>query len=100
MDSFVLAVGTRKTLQKMQKEYEDLVSLGIYCPVICPFLQKNFMTGNVRPVSKAEPLFYISEIAEATQCFLERNTTFLSKHSHDIDSIHISDQYTGYVQDT
>lgn len=25
MDSFVLAIGTKKTLQKMQKEYKDLV---------------------------------------------------------------------------
>ena len=26
MDSFVLALGSKKTLQRMQKEYEDLVS--------------------------------------------------------------------------
>ena len=26
MDSYVLAIGTKKSLQKMQKEYEDLVS--------------------------------------------------------------------------
>ena len=29
MDSFVLAVGTKKTLQRMQKEYEDLVCYSV-----------------------------------------------------------------------
>ena len=35
MDSFVLAIGTKKTLQKMQKDYEDLVSMGVVLRWVC-----------------------------------------------------------------
>jgi hypothetical protein len=51
-------------------------------------------------VNKAEPLFFMSEIAEATQGFLnDKVCTFLAKHAAVVESIHITDQYTGYVQD-
>lgn len=85
MDSFVLAIAPKKTLQKMQKDYEDL---------------KNY-TSNIRPVNKAEPLFFTSEIPEATQAFLsDKNCTFLAKYSTIVESVHITDQYTGFVQDS
>ena len=44
MDSFVLAVGQKKALLKMQKEYEDLVSLkniwqtNVFLTIISPSL--------------------------------------------------------------
>ncbi len=34
MDSFVLAIGTKKTLQKMQKDYEDLVCCVYVCVLV------------------------------------------------------------------
>lgn len=86
MDSYVLALGQKKAVQRMQKEYEDLSN---YCPTVRPG-SKN---------SLDETFWVLSEIPEATSAVLSHTTLqFLNKHASAIESLHISDQYTGFVQ--
>lgn len=87
MDSLVFAVGQKKALQKMVKDFQDL---------------HNF-TPNLKPLSRASSsdLFQLSESAEIAGSVLnEKMMAFVAKHSKQIQSIHVTDQYTGMVQDT
>uniref|UniRef100_W8BR42 PAT complex subunit CCDC47 n=1 Tax=Ceratitis capitata TaxID=7213 RepID=W8BR42_CERCA len=87
MDSFVFCVGSRKTITKVFKEYADLNK---YCSL----------------VSKPEDRYKVpagfsvlSEIPEATSAMLEaRIITALNKYQRYIDYIHISDQFSGPIQ--
>ena len=86
MDSFVFAIGHKKALQKMAKEYQDLQSY----------------TANLKPISRGTSveLYQLSESGEVAGCVLsERMMSFIAKHCKEIQSVHISDQYTGMVQD-
>lgn len=85
MDSFVFAVGTKKTITKFFKEYTDLSK---YCK-LCSDDRYNVPAGfNV-----------LSEIPEATSAILEtRIITALNKYQSNIDYIYISDQFSGPIQ--
>ena len=106
MDSYVLALGQKKAVQRMQKEYEDLVSCHHHCSWQTSSEPRFFPQSNycptVRPGSKNsldETFWVLSEIPEATSAVLSHTTLqFLNKHASAIESLHISDQYTGFVQ--
>ena len=87
MDSLVFAVGQKKALQKMAKEYQDL---------------QNY-SSNLKPVTRVSSveLYHLSESGEVTGCVLnDKMMAFITKHYKEIQSVHISDQYTGKIQDT
>ncbi len=67
-----------------------------YCP------QASYCSG-VRPGVKhgLEPsLHLLYEVAEASNIFLsQHNVSILNKHCSSLESLHISDQYTGLLQD-
>jgi len=87
MDTFVFCVGTKKTVTKAFKEYNDLNK---FCTL----------------VSKPEERFrlpngfsLLSEIPEATTIMLEFKTLLaITKYNHLVDYIHISDQFSGPIQ--
>ncbi len=84
MDSCVFACGQKRPLTKLVKEYEDL----------------NRFTPSIKPMTRADGLFLATESGEVTTSILtDRVMAFVSKHAMDILSIHITDQYTGLVQD-
>ncbi|KAM7353825.1 PAT complex subunit CCDC47 [Cochliomyia hominivorax] len=87
MDPFVFCVGSRKTITKAFKEYSDLSK---YCTLVSkPETRYNVPTG----------YSVLSEIPEATSAILEnRVLTALSKYQQFIDYIHISDQFSGPIQ--
>ncbi|KAI8121910.1 hypothetical protein FF38_09649 [Lucilia cuprina] len=87
MDPFVFCVGTKKTITKAFKEYSDLSK---YCTLVSkPETRYNVPTG----------FSVLSEIPEATSAILEnRVITALSKYQQFIDYIHISDQFSGPIQ--
>ncbi|XP_064389373.1 PAT complex subunit CCDC47-like isoform X2 [Halichondria panicea] len=85
MDTLIFACGQKRALTKLVKEYEDLSR---YSP-------------SIKPMARADGLFQATESGEVAASVLsDRIMTFLSKHSHDILSIHITDQYTGITQDS
>ena len=46
-------------------------------------------------------LYLLSEIRDASSLFLsERILALIGKHSDILESMHISDQYTGFIQET
>lgn len=107
MDNFVFCVATRKQATKMFKELNDLVSGFSFAESIHPlinilyFLQSKFCTL----VNKTEEkynipgYFLLSEIAEASSSLLDsRLIAALNKYSHLIEYIHVSDQYSGPIQ--
>jgi len=87
MDSFVFCVASRRTATKLFKETADLSK---YCILVN------------KPEDKYKvPIGFsvLSEIPEATAAMLDsRIITALAKFSNFIDYIHISDQYTGAIQ--
>ncbi len=84
MDSLVFACGQKRALTKLVKEYEDL----------------SRFSPSIKAMGRADGLFQATESGEVTASVLsERIMTFIAKHSHDILSIHITDQFTGLVQD-
>ncbi|XP_075153594.1 PAT complex subunit CCDC47 [Haematobia irritans] len=87
MDPFVFCVGTKKTITKSFKEYADLSK---YCTLVSkPETRYNVPSG----------FSVLSEIPEATSAILEnRIITALSRYQQYIDYIHISDQYSGPIQ--
>jgi len=87
MDSFAFCVGTKKTVTKVFKEYADLNK---FCSLVSkPEDRYNVPSG----------FAVLSEIPEATSAVLEaRVITALNKYQKLIDYIHISDQFSGPVQ--
>lgn len=86
MDSYVMAVASKKSVGKMFKELTDL---------------KQFCINVTKPDGKydlPQGFSVLSEIPEATSAMIDsRITTMLCKYNQIIDSIHISDQYSGPV---
>ncbi|KAH8378382.1 hypothetical protein KR093_011106 [Drosophila rubida] len=87
MDTFVFAVGSKKTITKVFKEYTDLTK---FCSLVAkPEERYNVPSG----------FGVLSEIPEATSAILEsRVITALNKYQSYIDYLHISDQFSGQVQ--
>lgn len=87
MDSFVFSVGSKKTVTKFFKELADLNK---YCILVNkPEDRFNLPSG----------FSVLSEIPEATSALLEsRVVAVLSKYQNFIDYIHISDQFSGPIQ--
>ena len=51
-------------------------------------------------MSLDDTFWVLSEIPEATSSILNHTTLqFLNKHASAIESLHVSDQYTGFVQE-
>jgi hypothetical protein len=83
MDSFVCAVATKKTAQKITKEYNDLAN---YCPDKKPGEKFGLPTQ----------FAVMSEMGEAATSFLDsRTVAVINKFAPIIDCIHITDQFTG-----
>ncbi|XP_030383931.1 coiled-coil domain-containing protein 47 [Scaptodrosophila lebanonensis] len=87
MDAFVFAVGSKKTITKVFKEYADLSK---FCSLVSkPEDRYNLPSG----------FGVLSEVPEATSAILEsRVITALNKYQSYIDYLHISDQFSGLVQ--
>ncbi|KAH8413500.1 hypothetical protein KR009_011817 [Drosophila setifemur] len=87
MDAFVFAVGTKKTITKVFKEYTDLSK---FCSQVGkPEDRYNVPSG----------FGVLSEVPEATSAILEsRVITALNKYQSYIDYLHISDQFSGPIQ--
>lgn len=113
MDSIVLAVGQRKTLSTMHKEYEDLVSasssIALPCSSPCsspppPCAPQNCYCSGPRSgvrLGLDSELHVVSEVPEVVQTVLtQQMISFLNKHAQQLDSLHISDMYTGYLPDS
>jgi hypothetical protein len=87
MDSIILAVGQRKTLTKMQQEYEDL---NRYC-------------SQPRPAKRLgldSDLHVLYEAFEVAGTVLSPPiVSFLNQYASLLDSLHISCLYTGYLPD-
>lgn len=93
MDSFVMAICNKKSVGRMFKEITDLKQ---YCVNVTKPDEKYNLPSTGFSV--------LSEIHEATQAMIDsRIIAVLNKYSQLIESIHISDQYSGPVlqdQDT
>ena len=111
MDSVVLALGQKKTLTKMQQEYEDLVreihlpllSLSIFIQSCFIFLKNCYCTPprSGHRLGLDSDLYVVCEATEVAQSVLTPQiVSFLNKHASDLDSLHVSDLYTGYLPDT
>lgn len=87
VDSFVFSVGSKKTVTKM---FKDLSDLSKFCLLVNkPEEKYNVPSG----------FSVLSEIPEATSSILDsRVIAALDKYGHLIDYIHISDQFSGPVQ--
>jgi len=87
MDTFVMAVGNKKTIARMSKDLNDLSSL-------CGEKKSGEKVGLGSNVA------VLSEIGEATSAILDSKVvSLLAKFEECLDSIHISDQYTGAKAD-
>ena len=87
MDTFVMAVGNKKSIARMAKDLTDLNSL-------CGEKKSGEKLGLGSNVA------VISEIGEASSAVLDSKVlALLSKHEDCLDSIHITDQYTGAKAD-
>ncbi|XP_001850592.2 coiled-coil domain-containing protein 47 [Culex quinquefasciatus] len=86
MDNFVFCVATRKQAAKMFKEMNDLNK---FCTLVNKADEKYNCPG----------YSLLSEIAEASSSLLDsRLVAALNKFSHLIEYIHVSDQYSGPIQ--
>uniref|UniRef100_A0A336M334 PAT complex subunit CCDC47 n=1 Tax=Culicoides sonorensis TaxID=179676 RepID=A0A336M334_CULSO len=87
MDTFVLCVASKKTATKSFKEINDLSKF-------CTLVNKPEDKYNV-----PQGFSVLSEIPEATAAMLDSKLlAALNKFGHLIDFIHISDQYSGVIQ--
>ncbi|XP_063315481.1 PAT complex subunit CCDC47 [Pelobates fuscus] len=84
MDTYVFAVGTRKTLTRLQKEMQDL---------------SEFCGDKPKSAAKLglpESLAILSEMGEVTDGILDTKMVhFLAHYADKIESIHFSDQFSG-----
>uniref|UniRef100_A0A182PVQ9 PAT complex subunit CCDC47 n=1 Tax=Anopheles epiroticus TaxID=199890 RepID=A0A182PVQ9_9DIPT len=86
MDNFVFCVASRKQATKMFKELNDLNK---FCCLVSKAEEKYNIPG----------FALLSEIAEVSASILDgRVVAALNKYSHLIDYIHLSDQYSGPIQ--
>lgn len=86
MDNFVFCVATKKQATKLFKEMNDLSKF-------CTLVNKTEEKFNIPGYSM------LSEITEASSNILDsRLITALNKYSHLIEYIHVSDQYSGPIQ--
>uniref|UniRef100_A0A182MVL3 PAT complex subunit CCDC47 n=1 Tax=Anopheles culicifacies TaxID=139723 RepID=A0A182MVL3_9DIPT len=86
MDNFVFCVASRKQATKMFKELNDLNK---FCCLVSKAEDKYNIPG----------FALLSEIAEVSASILDgRLVAALNKYSHLIDYIHLSDQYSGPIQ--
>uniref|UniRef100_A0A182NP07 PAT complex subunit CCDC47 n=1 Tax=Anopheles dirus TaxID=7168 RepID=A0A182NP07_9DIPT len=86
MDNFVFCVASRKQATKMFKELNDLNK---FCCLVSKAEDKYGVPG----------FAVLSEIAEVSSSVLDgRIVAALNKYSHLIDYIHLSDQYSGPIQ--
>lgn len=89
MDTFVMAICSKKSASRLFKELTDLKQ---FCVSVAKSEDKyNLPNG----------FSVLSEIAESTSAIIDsRLLAILSKYSNSIESIHISDQYSGLaIQD-
>lgn len=67
-------------------------------------LQNHYVAGSLQSLNGSQNLtdfFLLSELRDASSIFLsDRILTLIGKHRDILESIHISDQYTGFVQET
>ncbi|CAJ0924870.1 unnamed protein product [Ranitomeya imitator] len=84
MDTYVFAVGTRKTLARLQKEMQDL---------------SEFCSDKPKSAAKLglpESLAILSEMGEVTDGVLDTKIIhYLTHYADKIESIHFSDQFSG-----
>ncbi|XP_018430211.1 PREDICTED: coiled-coil domain-containing protein 47 isoform X2 [Nanorana parkeri] len=84
MDTYVFAVGTRKTLARLQKEMQDL---------------SEFCSDKPKSATKLglpDSLAILSEMGEVTDGVLDTKMVhFLTHYADKIESIHFSDQFSG-----
>lgn len=86
VDSFVLAVATKRTAMHLIR---DMADIGIYCPEKRPGEKFGLPPG----------FFVMSEIAEAVSAILDaRGLQAFNKFAPYLDYIHISDQFSGPKQ--
>ncbi|XP_058455951.1 PAT complex subunit CCDC47 [Malaya genurostris] len=86
MDNYVFCVATKKQATKLFKDMNDLNKF-------CTLVNKTEEKYNIMGYS------LLSEIAEASSTLLDsRLIAALNKYSHLIEYIHVSDQYSGPVQ--
>lgn len=92
MDTFVLAICNKKSAQRL---FKDMVDLKQYCVNVAKGDEKYGLPNGFS---------LLSEIAEASGAMIDsRLIAMLTKYSNQIESIHISDQFSGLVmqeQDT
>ena len=87
MDTFVMAVGNRKSIAKLAKELNDLSSL-------CGEKKSGEKIGLGPNVA------VVSEIGEATSAVLDSKVlSLLAKYEDCLDHIHVTDQFTGAKAD-
>ncbi|XP_065896739.1 PAT complex subunit CCDC47-like [Dysidea avara] len=88
MDNFVLAVSKKKSAVKMMKELSDIQN---YCPERRSADKFNLPSSFV----------VLPEIHEAAMAILSHNTisSVFQRYEELIETLHISDQYTGVVDD-
>ncbi|CAI8047981.1 Coiled-coil domain-containing protein 47 [Geodia barretti] len=87
MDSIIMAIGQKKTLTKMQQEYEDL---NRYCTPPRP----------AKRLGLDSDLQIVCEAPEVAQAVLNQQiVTFLNRYAHLLQSLHVSNEYTGFLPD-
>ena len=69
-------------------------------------MQNHYVGGSLQSLQSLHnseglsDFYFASEIRDASSLFLsERILSLIAKHSDILESIHISDQYTGFVQE-
>uniref|UniRef100_A0A6I8QRV2 PAT complex subunit CCDC47 n=1 Tax=Xenopus tropicalis TaxID=8364 RepID=A0A6I8QRV2_XENTR len=84
MDTYVFAVGTRKTLVRLQKEMQDLSE---FC---------NDKPKSASKLGLPESMAILTEMGEVTDGVMDTKMVhYLTHYSDKIESIHFSDQYSG-----
>ncbi|XP_039595083.1 coiled-coil domain-containing protein 47 [Polypterus senegalus] len=84
MDTFVFAVGTKKSMTRLQKEMQDL---------------SEFCSDKPKSGAKyglPESLAILSEMGEVTEGMMDNKMVhFLTSHADKLESVHFSDQFSG-----
>ena len=76
------------------------ISIIISFHVWCVLIQNHYVSASLQPLEGLTDFYLLSEIRDASSLFLsDRILTLVGKHSDILDSIHVSDQYTGFVQE-
>ncbi|XP_061761523.1 PAT complex subunit CCDC47 [Nerophis ophidion] len=84
MDTFVFAVGTKKSMARLQKEMQDL----------CEFCGEKPKSGV--KFGLPESLAILTEMGEVTEGVMDSKMVhYITNHADKIESIHFSDQFSG-----